>query len=1278
MIDHHHTTFSPATKRPRSINERSNVPFYIRAPDYRNSSAGIRVLHYLCHILNEMGEEAYLVGTQVTSPRLRTPVLTLKQLEEHFMAGQTPVTLYPEVVSDNPANTPLIARWLLNMPGHLGKDIDFEPEDLIFYYDAWCLPPQMSGQPLFIHPVDESVFHNDDNPDDAARTLECYYANKYFLGQRPLLPEHEQLVSLGQEIKRTPQEIANILRRSKVLYCYEPSAIICEAQACGCPVLLVRSDYLPLPDGDPHRSNPGLAVYGEADALAQARQSLRWIPAAHEAERDQSWALTQAMVETVYRKAEQFRQHGKPLRNEMQALWSLPLADRPAAAKRFREEYEESGLFALTHTSPERLFVPQRHSMTIKPEKQDCDYRRWREQRDALLARNAKNLGSSEAKRASFQLILQVAPEEGAMLAYTLDSLGTQLHAGWRLDVLTTLPAPEALTDIPCIGWHGLSAETDPAAVAARLVADSSEDWIIELPAGVQLDPLYLWRLATISDQSQATQAIFVDDDLYATDGQQHASARFKPGSNPEWLIASDHVGILAVRRQAWSRPPQPNRCAWHDQLFFVIANYGWAAVAHVPDVLLSYPDAFPYDEISHRNALSSFLSDRKTPAELLGTGLHSFCIRYLPEDAAAPLPLLSVAILYQADFILEHITDCLNSLLKYTAYPNIEIIISTVDARLDPKLQTLIAEKSNEAGKAIRIIALPAEVYGKFGKHTPAHAIHNALCNAAVDAAAAEFVLLLDEKAKIVQENWIDELLGTCRQPGVAAAVPRMIQPGSSRLEYAGDVLGMGGRIGTPYREAFRYNKDSIKPQWTETPHDLATLPDQGFLIRKSCYHAVGGMDPLAGDMAATDLGLKLRTRGERLVYQPLANLAFQKFTVTALPEAMETIAQTILDKAATQKTFMHRWWPTAAIDPFWNPNFSLFHNNARIESEYLADWQITPQPNLPRILTRPVTNGQGYFRISAPLNALQQAGKVQVCEWNQIDGGRPFIPSEILRLAPDSLIVQNYMNPSSLHSLEALYAAPGRPFTIFVMDDLMDGLAESNPLKVTVSENPRERLRSALAHCDRLVVSTDYLAEAYRHMIDDIRIVPNCLEQAIWLPLHSAKRTGKKPRIGWAGGTTHQDDLLLLKEIIEQTRHEADWIFMGMCPDEIRPLLTEFHPLTSMARYPAHLASLNLDIAVAPLAEIPFNRAKSNLRLLEYGILGIPVVCTDIDPYRNSPACRVVNTPKAWIAALRERMHDADAREHEGRAMRRWVQENFLLENNTDQWLTAHTNGQ
>ena len=325
------------------------------------------------------------------------------------------------------------------------------------------------------------------------------------------------------------------------------------------------------------------------------------------------------------------------------------------------------------------------------------------------------------------------------------------------------------------------------------------------------------------------------------------------------------------------------------------------------------------------------------------------------------------------------------------------------------------------------------------------------------------------------------------------------------------------------------------------------------------------------------------------------------------------------------------------------------------------------------PRFLARPLTNGQGVFRITSPLRALRKAGLASECIWNQ-EGPREPSNAELARLAPDTVIVQHYVHDRFLAALQSWNELPDRPFIVYSMDDLLTDMAESNPFRKNVPANSRARLKYAFERCDRLVVTTEFLANAYRHMISDIVVVPNRLEQELWLPLHSQKRTTPKPRIGWAGGTTHQGDLALLKEIIESTRHEADWIFFGMCPKELRPLVTEYHAFTAFSDYPARLAALNLDIAVAPLAQIPFNQGKSNLRLLEYGVLGIPVVCTDIDPYRNSPACRVENTEEAWTRALRDRIYDAEAREREGIALRQWVCQHFLLEDHLEEWLSAH----
>ena len=102
-----------------------------------------------------------------------------------------------------------------------------------------------------------------------------------------------------------------------------------------------------------------------------------------------------------------------------------------------------------------------------------------------------------------------------------------------------------------------------------------------------------------------------------------------------------------------------------------------------------------------------------------------------------------------------------------------------------------------------------------------------------------------------------------------------------------------------------------------------------------------------------------------------------------------------------------------------------------------------------------------------------------------------------------------------------------------------------------------------------------------------------------------------------------------------------------------------------------------MNLDLALAPLEYNKFNEAKSNLRVLEYGALGWPVIASDIAPYRNTPVTRVPNNPRAWISAIREHVNDLDEAALRGDHLRQWVLDNWLLEDHLDEWLAALTPG-
>jgi GT2 family glycosyltransferase len=863
-----------------------------------------------------------------------------------------------------------------------------------------------------------------------------------------------------------------------------------------------------------------------------------------------------------------------------------------------------------------------------------------------------------------FNIIIEVGEHETQLLADTIDSLTEQYLTDWHLDIVTTLPSPDGLDETPCINWHTLAHSGEFKETLDFLVDARKHDWIMTLPVGAKLAPRYLLRVFEQTASHPDAIAVFVDDDCRDALGQRYAP-RFKPGVNPAAIQSSDLAGPICVRREHWlatDGASDRHGSPWFSKLLKLAEKFGWASIIHIPDILITYYESFPSDTESCILALVQGMQRNGIDSEIVPVSGRSWVIRY-------PLlrtPSVSIAILSIGQ--LDLLSRCVTSIIEKTNYPNFEIIIALTNLQGAPDLDRWLDNIKQTSKHTIRIVLTNPD--GNYATR----------CNVAARESSSDFLLFVKEESVVIQEKWLEELVRTCSQTGVGGVSPRIIQPGSAMIESAGSVLGLNGIVGSPYQGQVKLGEDLGYLDGIYISRDVSTLPAACMLIRKDSYLISGGMDEgnLGNHLAETDLCLKIRRNGERLIYQPLSNIVSSDVKEAQFDIDPSHVTAQIQSETHAKLEFSRRWYPKAAVDTFWNPALSLTETVTKPELEYQAQWQTSPN-NLPRILAHPVPNGQGDFRITSPLKALSQAGMASECVWRQRAKGNPRFHSvsEIIRLAPDSLIVQNYIVTPALAALQEWNMSGCRPFTVYALDDLITDMDPGNPFRKEIPANARARLQYALKRCDRMVVSTEYLADAYRGFAPEIRVVPNRLEQAPWLSLRSLRRTGSKPRIGWAGGTTHHGDLLLLKEIIEQTCHEADWIFFGMCPDEIRPLLAEFHRIVNFSEYPDYLASLNLDLAVAPLAQTPFNRGKSNLRLLDYGVLGIPVVCTDIEPYRNSPACRVNNSITEWTEAIRARIYDPVAREREGDALRRWVLDGYILENHLEEWLEAHLPG-
>jgi glycosyltransferase involved in cell wall biosynthesis len=185
-----------------------------------------------------------------------------------------------------------------------------------------------------------------------------------------------------------------------------------------------------------------------------------------------------------------------------------------------------------------------------------------------------------------------------------------------------------------------------------------------------------------------------------------------------------------------------------------------------------------------------------------------------------------------------------------------------------------------------------------------------------------------------------------------------------------------------------------------------------------------------------------------------------------------------------------------------------------------------------------------------------------------------------------------------------------------IYEVDDYLHGvgkLRHHRNKKAFTKEKLRE-YELCMSVCDAMICSTEWLAKRYRKFNANVYVCRNGVDTRLYeyeLPER------KSLNIGWAGGEGHVESFKAWMPAIEKILDEFDhvrFISIGLPVANLfkRPDRCFAIPFLQIENFPA--AMTNFDIGVAPAGRSNFFAAKSDLRFLETGALGIPLVA---DPF-------------------------------------------------------------
>jgi glycosyltransferase involved in cell wall biosynthesis len=306
--------------------------------------------------------------------------------------------------------------------------------------------------------------------------------------------------------------------------------------------------------------------------------------------------------------------------------------------------------------------------------------------------------------------------------------------------------------------------------------------------------------------------------------------------------------------------------------------------------------------------------------------------------------------------------------------------------------------------------------------------------------------------------------------------------------------------------------------------------------------------------------------------------------------------------------------------------------------------------------------------YRSVIPMQALAHRGhSVHIEERNEPRAADAFLEFDVVHFV-------RFCHPPMERLARHLHAS--RVPIVWDNDDDLLSPAKGNPnykqRQGLVGRDIRRALTTMMTLADAVTTPSALLAERYREMSGcDARVLENYLP-----PTFAALQRGGAPgtvRIGWVAGAEHQRDIerLRLRERFEALLARHDHVFFASVGVNLGLPSERYEYVPNLAYSDLPPAIATFDIAIAPLADIPFNRARSNIKLKEYAAAGVPWLASPIGPYAGlgeQEGGRLVADDE-WEDALEALASDRAMRVGLGRQGMRWAREQ-TIERHVDRW--------
>lgn len=335
-------------------------------------------------------------------------------------------------------------------------------------------------------------------------------------------------------------------------------------------------------------------------------------------------------------------------------------------------------------------------------------------------------------------------------------------------------------------------------------------------------------------------------------------------------------------------------------------------------------------------------------------------------------------------------------------------------------------------------------------------------------------------------------------------------------------------------------------------------------------------------------------------------------------------------------------------------------------------------------------VPNGCTWYRCILPSYELSISGIKSAVGFIQIQANKGFGigGTGMQKISAHKIIVMKVI----MHKLVLDHIEQAKKYgqkIVIDIDDLFDEIHESNMAHGSTDptknkDNNRLIYNEIIGASDALICSTPFIADHYRAKFPakPIFVIRNSIDTKRWTRLNSVNR---QPIVGWLGATPWRSlDLEQLSGFFNEYLESRNVRFhhsghLNWAPLAHNKLRIEdvkrvtVSPMVPLMDLPQTYA--NFDIGIVPLNDIPFNRAKSFIKGLEYAAAGTPFVASALPEYEYLASYgvgKVASNKNEWFEAL-DSFLDHEVRQKASVRCREIIESEFSIQANRKDWISA-----